>query len=158
MEFVKKQSLGVFITAVATLLALVSFIIYVVNGAVIGYFQGTTRASIVIMSVISILFLVGSIVIANVKIEGLVGKMLGNVGDLFRVGAVIMLIASLLLFIGDRSEGLAYIFFSDLNVLDEIQTPANMASANTAITGFVFYGLTWVVTLVGSFFKVAKKD
>lgn len=158
MNFVKKQTIGVLISAVATLLALVAFILYVVNGAATGYFQGSTRVSIVVMSILSVLFLAGSIVIPQIKLEGFLAKVVPHVGDALRIGAVIMLVASLLLFIGDRSEGLAYIFMSDLNVLDEIQTPANMASAYTAITGFVFYGLTWLVALVGSFFKVAKKD
>ena len=63
-------------------------------------------------------------------------------------------------FVSTRVEGLGYIFGSDENVLDEIQTEENMRSAYTAIAGFVFYAVTWLVALVACFCgmtKAAKK-
>ena len=63
-------------------------------------------------------------------------------------------------FVSTRVEGLGYIFGSDENVLDEIQTEENMRSAYTAIAGFAFYAVTWLVALVACFCgmtKAAKK-
>ncbi len=74
-----------------------------------------------------------------------------------RIAAAALLIASLVLFIGDRAQGLAYIYFSDENVLAEVQTAANMKSASTAITGFVLYGIAWFFAVVASFFKIVRK-
>lgn len=156
-EFFKRQKVGTYITALVAVLALVSLIIYAVNGAADGYFKGLTETPVVLMSVIAILCAAGSIVLAQFEFEGNAAKAANLFGDALRIAAAMLLIASMLLFIGSRVEGLAYIFGSDENVLDEVQTPANLSSAYTAICGFVFYAISWVFAMAAAFFSMVKK-
>ena len=135
MNAIKKQKLGTWLTLAVIILGIVSVIIYSVNGSVEGYFKGTNQSSVVIMSVLAIVF---------------------AITDILRISAAVLLIASLMGFVSTRVEGLGYIFGSDENVLDEIQTEENMRSAYTAIAGFAFYAVTWLVALVACFCGVTK--
>lgn len=112
------------------------------------------------MSVLAIVFAVVSIILAQFSANGAAGKILSAITDILRIAAAVLLIASLMGFVSTRVEGLGYIFGSDENVLDEIQTEENMRSAYTAIAGFAFYAVTWLVALVACFCgmtKAAKK-
>lgn len=156
MNAIKKQKLGTWLTLVVIILGIVSVIIYSVNGSVEGYFKGTNQSSVVIMSVLAIVFAVVSIILAQFSANGAAGKILSAITDILRIAAAVLLIASLMGFVSTRVEGLGYIFGSDENVLDEIQTEENMRSAYTAIAGFAFYAVTWLVALVASFCGVTK--
>ena len=160
MNAIKKQKLGTWLTLVVIILGIVSVIIYSVNGSVEGYFKGTNQSSVVIMSVLAIVLAVVSIILAQFSPNGAAGKILSAITDILRIAAAVLLIASLMGFVSTRVEGLGYIFGSDENVLDEIQTEENMRSAYTAIAGFAFYAVTWLVALVACFCgmtKAAKK-
>lgn len=154
--FIKKQGVGAYLGIVVAILALVSLIIYVMNGSSEGYFQGLTSTGVVTMSVFAIVFAIGAVVLSQFSFDGLTGRIVKIVCGLLCIGAALLLIASMLDFIGSRAEGLAYIYFSDENVLSEVQTPANLTSAETAITGFILYGITWLVSIVAVFFKIVK--
>ena len=65
MNAIKKQKLGTWLTLVVIILGIVSVIIYSVNGSVEGYFKGTNQSSVVIMSVLAIVFAVISIILAQ---------------------------------------------------------------------------------------------
>ena len=158
MNFIKKQSVGAWMTLGLFLLALVSTILYGVNGTMKGYFQLANSGYALALSILAVIFAAGALVIAQFKFEGILGKIMQIVADVLRFAAVIFLAVVLLNFISTRAQGLAYIFFSDENVLSEIQTPANMASANVAITGFIFYGIAWLLGIVSVFFKLSKKE
>ena len=109
---------------------------------------------------LAIVFAVVSIILAQFSANGAAGKILSAITDILRIAAAVLLIASLMGFVSTRVEGLGYIFGSDENVLDEIQTEENMRSAYTAIAGFAFYAVTWLVALVACFCgmtKAAKK-
>lgn len=157
LALIKKQSIGAYLLFATIILGLISLVIYLINGAVEGYFKDTTDPLVVVFSLLALLSLAGAIALAQVKAEGLLGKAKEVGVGLLKLAAVVLLIVSLVSFIGSRSEGLAYIFASDSNVLDEIQTPENMASAYTAIVGFVFYALAWLTATVASFMKVVKE-
>ena len=155
MAETKKKLSGIVATAVVTVLAIVSCILYCVNGTAEGYFKGTNEGVVVAMSVIAIVCLLGSIALTYTKTDS---KFVVLLIDALRIAATALLIACLLMFISTRVQGLGYIFFSDENVLDEVQTPANMSSAYTAITGFVFYGLAWIAGIVACFMGAVKKE
>lgn len=156
MNFIKKQGIATWLSAAVVILGLVSLIIYVANGASVGYFKDTTNAAVVTMTIFAIILVVGGVVLAQLKFDGTLGVIIKTLSGACVIGAAILLIASLLVFVGDRSQGLAYIFGSDENTLSEIQTKDNMSSAYTAIVGFVFYGITWLCAVVASFFRFVK--
>lgn len=158
MNFLKKQRIGTWLTLAVAVLGIISLIVYIVNGSAEGYFKGTTSGEVVVMSVFSILCALGAVALAQLDLDGASAKAVSMLCDVLRVVCVVLLIASLLIFVGDRAEGLAYIFASDENVLAEVQTPANMSSAYTAILGFVFYGIAWLVALVTAFFSIRRKN
>lgn len=155
MAETNKKLSGIIVTAVVTILAIVSFIIYCINGTAEGYFRGTNEGIVIAMSIIAIVCLIASIALAYVKTQS---SFVCLLIDALRIAATALLIACLLMFVSTRIQGLGYIFFSDENVLDEVQTPANMSSAYTAITGFVFYGIAWIASIVGCFISLVKKE
>lgn len=156
-NFIKKQSISSFIIAVSLLLGIVAFILYSVNGSVEGYFQGTNESKVVLLSVFGLIALLGSIVLAQFKFEGTINKVVAPTVSILKIAGAILLIISLIFFITTRAEGLAYIFASNDDVIQEVQTPANLSSAYVAITGFVFYLLSWLTVVVGCFFKPIKE-
>ena len=74
MNAIKKQKLGTWLTLVVIILGIVSVIIYSVNGSVEGYFKGTNQSSVVIMSVLAIVFAVISIILAQFSANGAAGR------------------------------------------------------------------------------------
>jgi len=157
LNFIKKQSVGIYLTAAAVLIGLVAFILYIINGSVSGYFQGTNETAAVVMSVFALISLCGVIALSQFKFHGIIEIVVKCAIGILRVLGVILLISTLMLFISSRAEGLAFIFGSNADVIAEVQTPANMSSAGVAITGFAFYGIAWLVGLVGCFFKAVKQ-
>ncbi len=156
-EFLKKQTVGNYIAAGAALTGLIAFILYLINGTATGYFKGTNESSVIVMSIFAILALCGAIALSQFKFEGKVGDV-SNIGvGVLRVVGAVLLVASLILFISSRAEGLAFIFGSNKDVIAEVQTPENMSSAGVAIAGFVFYIIAWLASVVASFFKIVKE-
>jgi hypothetical protein len=155
--FIKKQSVAIWISLATFVLALVALIIYLVNGASAGYFYGDTNSTVVWFAILAIISSLASIVLSQFAFKGLLGKIVGLLIDALTVIVPVLLVAALLTFVGDRAEGLAYIFGSDANVLSEIQTPANLSSAYTAIIGFAFFAIAWLSGLVAAFFKFPKE-
>lgn len=160
MKFNIKNSLSIggIILAVATVLTLISFIIFNVNATSAGYFQGVTSGTVTLCSILAIIFGIVAFLLPALEAEGILGKILSLVQSLLLVGMALLILAALFAFISTRAQGLAYILASDINVRAEIQTAENMASATSAIVGFVFYGITLVVALVSTFFGYGKKE
>ena len=113
----------------------------------------------VTFSVLEIVFLVLIIVVPQFQYKGIAEKVVNIVLDVLRILAAVFLVLALLNFISARVEGLAYIYFSNPDILETIQAPetGNLASAQSAIAGFVLYGITWVAAMVGAFFTVGRK-
>ena len=89
MNAIKKQKLGTWLTLVVIILGIVSVIIYSVNGSVEGYFKGTNQSSVVIMSVLAIVFAVISIILAQFSANGAAGKILSAITDILRIAAAV---------------------------------------------------------------------
>ncbi len=155
-DIIKKISVGSWVAAVALLLDLIAVIIYGVNVNGVGYFAGVTAPGTVICAIFGIICL--AIVIAKdlVEAKGILGRVLDVVAGVLKIVAVALPLIALLSIVSTRAEGLAFIYFSNEEVLAEVQTPANLTSASTAIASIVFFALAWIASLVGSFFGGRK--
>lgn len=158
MNFLKKQSIGTFVSLGACVLAIVAAIIYGVNVASEGYFMKMSVSSVVVCSVFAILLLAAVVALAQFEFEGLVGKVVTIVADAVKILVPILLAIALMALISSRVEGLAYLYFSNEDVLAAIQTPANMSSASVAITSFIMYGVALIASVVAACFGVYKKS
>jgi hypothetical protein len=155
-NFLKKQTISTYLAFASFVFAFVGFIVYLSNMAAEGYFKGPVNPLIVLFSLIALIALIGVLVLTQFAFQGFVKKILDFVLDALAIVAPVLLLAGMMYFISDRAQGLAYIYGSDANVLTEIQTPANLASATTAIVGFIFYGIAALVGIVASFFRLPK--
>ncbi len=156
MNFLKKQTISSWVTLLALILSIISSIIYGANVGGAGYFNGMSNSTIVTASVFEVILLAVILVLSQIQFNGLIGWVEGIVLSAIKIVTVFLPVFALLAFVNTRIEGLAYIFFSNEDVLATIQTAENLSSANTAIVGFVFYGITTVVAAVAAFFRPFK--
>lgn len=157
MNVIKRQSIANWISLGTLVFALIGFILYAVNIGSAGYFNGVTVSSLVTWGVIAMVLVVVTIAMAQFSFDGIVGKVYGIVLDALRILIPLLLFIAMFAFISSRVEGLAYINFSNPDVLETIQTPENLASATTAITGFVFFGISAFVGIIAAF-SAKKKN
>ncbi len=151
-------SVGTILAAIALILSIVSFSLYGANVAGAGYFQGYSSGLVATCSSFAIITLLAYIALSIFDFgNGIVSKVLSIVRSACIVVACICLVASGITFIGDRAEGLGYIFFSDSNVLVEVQTADNLSSSYGAIAGTVTYLVGWLFALVASFFHIGSE-
>ncbi len=149
----KKISVGMIISALTFIVGLVSIIIYGVNVARGGYFNGGSVGEVVRFGVFALVFLAISIALYFVRFTGKVGKICDMAGLALKVLATLFFAFALIFLIKARAEGLSYIFFSNDDVKMALQQdPDNMISANLAITSIVMFGISVVVGCVNSFF------
>ncbi len=158
LDLIKKQTVGTWITLGTLILAIVSAIIYGVGVGSAGYFKGDYVVPLVVLTILAILFLAAIIVLPQFKFEGILGMIIDIVLDVLKIAVPILLGIAVILFIDSRVEGLAFIYFSNEDVLAVIQTPENMFSASNAITTMVMYFVTIVAACVAAFFGYHKKD
>ena len=155
----KKISFGGWITCAAALLTLVSLIVYFSNIASAGYFQGAGVTNLVLFAVLAIVLYLCAIALkAFVKTEGAAATALELISGVMRIAAPVLVAAAAIALIGARVEGLGFIYFSNADVALEVQTPANLASASTAITSMVLFGVSMLVGIVAAFFRLTKKE
>ena len=60
--------------------------------------------------------------------------------------------------IAGRVDGLGYIYFSNADVAKEVQTAANLGSAQTAIWSMVLLGVAILIAVIAAFFSLRKKE
>jgi preprotein translocase subunit SecG len=156
-DFIKKQTVLSYLVCAEFVLSLIAFILYLANGANAGYFQGTTTGNVILVSLLALFAEIGALVLIQFHFAGILDKIMSYVEGALIIVAPALLMAGLLMFVSSRAQGLAYIFGADENTLAEIQTPANMASAKTAIFGFIFYGVASLVGIVSAFFHLPEE-
>jgi hypothetical protein len=110
----------------------------------------------VTLFVLSALALAVVVVLAQLSLGDLVDKILDIVSGLLRIAAPAGLIGAAMLLVESRAQGLAYIYFSNPEVLAEVQTAANLSSATGAIVAIAALALGAIVAIVSAFFKVKK--
>lgn len=153
----KKLGIGAYIACGTILLAVISWIIYGANVLGAGYFQGQGVPFVVLFTILAIVCECLAIVLGFVKKDGIVGKVLGVLQSLLLVGGIVLLMSSALLIIGNRAQGLGFIFGADENARAEF-TADDYASAGGAIISFVFYMVSWLVAVFVPFFKITKEE
>ncbi len=156
-NIIKKMSVGAWIYLGVFLFGFVALIIYAANGAIEGYFKGSNNGVVVALTIIALLCVAGAIILPFFAFKDPINDVIKMVVALLKVAGPMLLVVSFMMFIASRAEGLAYIFFSEANVLAEIQTPANMASARGTIFGIIFYVIAWLASVVAPFFAIVKE-
>ena len=150
----KKLSIGAWITCIAILLAVAAFIVYSSNIGAEGYYKDASVSNFPLMVWGAVLCLA---VAAGVRIaKG--GKLTEIISGVLRVGAPCLLAWALMNLVAGRVDGLGYIFFSNADVAKEVQTAANMASANSAIWSMGLLGASMLVSVIAAFFSLRVKD
>ncbi len=158
MEFIKKQTIGTWITVLTFIFGIVAFITYNLNVAGEGYFHGKTVDIAVTYMLIGIIMTICAIILAQIPVTAIIEKILSIVSDLIRIAVPALFIAAILAIISDRVEGFAFIYFSNEEVLQEVQTAANLSSAHGAIANIVLLGVAALVGIIGAFFSTRKAN
>lgn len=156
MAILKKLTFGSISALVALVLALAGVIAYYINIGSVGYFEGAAVSSAALWLWLSVLALVVVVVLALLSVDGIVGKVLEVVSGALRIAAPAGLIASTMLLVASRAQGLAFIYFSNEEVLAEVQTAANLSSATCAIVTIAVLAVAGIVGIVSAFFRVKK--
>ena len=99
MNIIKKQSLSSLITIGVAIFSLVAVIIYGVNGNMDGQFNGLNESSVIVLSVLSIIFSAAIVVLSNLSFEGNTKKIVDFAITLLKIVMVVMLILSFMLFL-----------------------------------------------------------
>ena len=74
-----------------------------------------------------------------------------------RIAAPALCVAAAITLVSSRVQGFAFIYFSNEEVLQEVQTAANMSSSHGAIASIVALFVTAIIGMVAAFFRVKKK-
>lgn len=158
MNFMKKQSAGAWINVITAILVLVSIIVYAVNVGSKGYFQNASITNLVAFSVVAIVLLLGTVVLAQLKVTGTQVIAVKLIVGIMQIIVPVLLSLCLINLIAGRAEGLGFIYFSNPDVILDVQTPENLSSATCAITNMVCLGITTVVAIIAAFFTVKTKE
>lgn len=155
---IKKQSIGIWVNLLVVILTVASLIIYGINISGDGYFKNASVGNMVVYCVIAVIMLAVAIVMAQPKLEGTAATLVELVSGILRIAAPVLLTLCLVNLISARAEGLGFIFFSNEDVLLEIQTAANMSSATGTIVNMICLGISAVMAMVAAFFGLHKKE
>lgn len=154
----KKLSVGAWITCLAAVLTLISLIVYFINVGGTGYFHNIEVKNLVLFSILVIVMLLCAIILKTLDIGGAAGRAVDLVSGALQIGAAVLLAIIFINLISSRVEGLAFIYFSNADVIKEVQTAENLASATTTIADMVLYGVSLIFAIVGSFCSLRKKN
>ena len=150
----KKLSVGAWITCIAVVLAIVAFFVYSGNISGEGYYKDAAVNNLTLMVWGAVAALVVAVLISLVK----GGKVVEIITGVLRIGAPALLAWALMNLIAGRVDGLGYIYFSNADVAKEVQTAANMASAQSAIWSMGLLGAAVLIAVVAAFFSLRKKN
>lgn len=157
MNVIKKFSVGAWITLAAAVLAIVSVIVYTVNIGSAGYFQNAAVSNLVVFCILAAAALVLAVVLGQVKLSGPAGSLVELVQGALQIAAPVLLTLCLANLVAARAEGLGFIYFSNADVILEVQTPANLSSATGTIANMACLGVAMVTGIVGAFCTLRKK-
>ena len=158
MNAIKKFSAGAWITLAAALLALVSVIVYTVNIGSAGYFQNAAVSNLTVFCVLAAIALAAAVALGQLKLSGPAAAVVEVVQGALQIAAPVLLTLCLANLVAARAEGLGFIFLSNADVILEVQTPANMASATGTIANMACLGVAAVIGIVGAFCGLRKKE
>ncbi len=150
----KKLSVGAWITCIAVVLAIVAFFVYSGNISGEGYYKDAAVNNLPLM----VWGAVAALAVAVALCVAKGGKVTEILSGVLRIGAPALLAWALMNLIAGRVDGLGYIYFSNADVAKEVQTAANMASAQSAIWSMGLLGAAVLIAVVAAFFSLRKKN
>ena len=153
----KKLSVGAWITVLAALMVLVSLIVYSANVSGEGYFQGKSVSGMTLWLILAVVLLLAAIALKMLSLKGTAASCADLVSGLCQIGAPVLVALGLINLISSRVEGLGFIYFSNADVIKEVQTPANLASGSGAIAGMVIMGIALALCIIAAFCSLRKK-
>ena len=153
----KKLSVGAWITVLAALMVLVSLIVYSANVSGEGYFQGRSVSGMTLWLILAIVLLFAAVALKMLSLKGSAAACADLVSGLCQIGAPVLTALGLINLISSRVEGLGFIYFSNADVIKEVQTPANLASGSGAIAGMVIMGIALALCIIAAFCGLRKK-
>ena len=151
----RKPVAGKIAVIVTAILAAVSFILYQVNVTNAGYFQNNT-VSAMPLTWAAVAALGVAFALSLLKTKGIGGKLVDVLIGLAQIAAPVILAYCLMSLVSGRASGLGFLYFSDADVLKEIQTAENMASGTLTIVSIAFYAVSMVVGWVSSFITIRR--
>lgn len=158
MNVIKKFSVGAWITLAAAVLAVVSVIVYTVNIGSAGYFQNAAVSNLTAFCVLAVAALVLAVILGQMRLSGPAACAVELLQGVLQIAAPVLLTLCLANLVAARAEGLGFIFLSNADVILEVQTPDNMASATGTIANMICLGVAMLAGLVGAFCGMRKKD
>ena len=153
----KKLTVGSVFAAVTAILALASLIVYNWNVGAPGYYQHAKVSNLALFCILAIVGMVLAIVLANLRLQGPGDTVASLIVGAIQIVVPALLALCLINLIAARAEGLGFIYFSNADVIVEVQTPENLSSATGAITNMVCLGVSTVVGIVTAFLNIKKK-
>ena len=150
----KKLSVGAWITCIAVVLAIVAFFVYSGNISGEGYYKDAVVNNLPLM----VWGAVAALAVAVALCVAKGGKVTEILSGVLRIGAPALLAWALMNLIAGRVDGLGYIYFSNADVAKEVQTAANMASAQSAIWSMGLLGAAVLIAVIAAFFSLRKKN
>ena len=153
----KKLSVGAWITVLAAIMVLVSLIVYSANVSGEGYFQGKSVSGMTLWLILAVVLLLAAIALKMLSLKGTAASCADLVSGLCQIGAPVLVALGLINLISSRVEGLGFIYFSNADVIKEVQTPANLASGSGAIASMVIMGIALVLCIAAAFCSLRKK-
>ena len=157
MNIVKKLSVGAWIAIVTAVLALVSVIVYSVNIGSAGYFQNASVTNMTAFCCLAAVMLVVSVALGQFKLTGGGATAVELISGALQIGAPVLLTLCLINLVAARAEGLGFIYFSNPDVILEVQTPANLSSATGTIANMVCLGVSTLAGMAGAFCNTKKR-
>lgn len=150
----KKLSVGAWITCIAAVLAVAAFCAYSLNIGGDGYYKDASVSNFPLVVCGAAACLVLAIILYLVKDN----KFVEIITGVLRVGAPALMAFGLMNLIAARVDGLGYIYFSNADVAKEVQTAANLGSAQTAIWSMALLGAAMLIAVIAAFFSMRKKN
>ena len=149
MNATKKLSAGAWLSIVTCVLSLAALVAYLINTSAAGYFQNATVSNLVLM-------VVGAAVLEAAAVVKGAKKVVDLLTGLCQIAAPALLALAFINLVSARVEGFAFIYFSNADVLLEVQTAANMSSATCAIVNLVLLAVSSIAGIVSAFFTLKK--
>lgn len=154
----KRQPVGIWLNILVAVLTVVSVIVYSINISSEGYFKDASVSNMIAYCVVVIVMLAVVIALAQLKLAGTADAAVEIGSGFLRIVIPVLLVLCLVSLISARAEGLGFIYFSNEEVLKEVQTPANMSSASGTIANMICLGVAAIFAMIAAFFTLRRKD
>ena len=158
MNIIKKFSAGAWITLAAAVMALASVAVYAVNIGSAGYFQNAAVSNLVPLCLLAAAALLAAVALGQLELPGSARTAMELVTGALQICAPVLLTLCLANLAAARAEGLGFIYFSNADVILEVQTPANLASATGTIANLACLAAAMAIGLAGAFCTLRKKE